>query len=125
MRSKAFSPAAQKLAGISCASLVAVSTLALPSAYSAQVYNKDGVSFDIFGSIQTSLHFDSDTYKDIAHQENDSNSIYASGELGISGRSNITHGLDGIMMAMWEATSNADGSSPGRSCLYSLHVCRP
>ena len=112
MRSKAFSPAAQKLAGISCASLVAVSTLALPSAYSAQVYNKDGVSFDIFGSIQAA-YVDSDTYKDIAHQENDNNSIYASGELGISGRSNITHGLDGIMMAMWEATSNADGSSPG------------
>lgn len=112
LRTKAFAPAVKKIAGISCASMVAISSLTLSSAYSAQVYNKDGVSFDIFGSIQAA-YVDSDTYKDIAHRDHDNNTIYASGELGISGRSKITDGLDGIMMAMWEATSNGDGLDGG------------
>ncbi len=113
----------KQLVGTCCVSAFALSALVSSSAYSAQVYNKDGVSLDIFGSIQA-VYADRDMYQDLAESDVGTNTLYVSGELGLSGRSEISHGLDAIMMALWEADSegasanNTDGDLGNTRYMY-------
>lgn len=103
-------PTLKQAVGTCCLSAIALSALACSSAYSAQVYNSNGVSLDIFGSVQA-VYADRDMYQDLAERDVGTNSLYVAGELGLSGRSEITHGVDAIMMAMWEADSEGASSS--------------
>lgn len=78
----------------------------------ATIYDKDGTSFSVFGSISATLangkgyYALSEANYDAAHDANNKATIYSKAEIGLAGRSTIVHGADAIMMALWETQLN-------------------
>ncbi len=60
-------PTLKQAVGTCCVSAIALSALACLSANAAQVYNSNGVSLDIFGSVQA-VYADRDMYQDLAEE---------------------------------------------------------
>lgn len=84
------------------------------SALAAQIYNKDGSEFSVFGRVQAAFVNDA-AYQEMARDTQSSDhTLYASARLGLAGRTALAHGLDAIMMAEWESSGyneqeNQDG----------------
>lgn len=100
------------LVGLSTLS-IAVSMAIMSNAQAARVYDRDGVSLDVFGKVRAAF-VNKEQYRDIADQDkaSDGNSLYGMAQFGIAGRSTITTGADAIAMALWETTNNDDVSRP-------------
>ncbi len=98
------------------AALLATSLWALsaPSAYSARVYDQNGVSIDLYGKVQAA-YVDEYTYEDLSGSSSPEDSLYSSMRLGLGLRSPITTGLDGIALAEWDTSrkANSKGDNEG------------
>lgn len=74
----------------------------MSTAQAARIYEQDGNSFDIFGSVKA-VFGNEHALSQISHdQSQDASTLYPMAKLGIAGRTSISNGLDGIMMAQWE-----------------------
>lgn len=80
----------------------------LSIAQGARLYDHEGTFFDLFGNIRA-MYVNKHAYQDIANYDSKDNGIYASARIGLSGRSNITTGLDAIMMAQWDTQCDEQG----------------
>lgn len=86
------------------------------TAQAARIFEQDGTSFDLFGSVKATLG-NEHAISQIAHDENqDNTALYPMAKLGIAGRTSFGTGVDGIMMAQWE-TSRHEGSGDETSAL--------
>ncbi len=88
--------------------LSTLSTAALLCAFSLQalsatLYERDGTYFDVFGTIEAGYlgkyGANPDRYY---HTDGNNNSVYAAMTLGLSARTRLTEGLDGIAMVQWD-----------------------
>lgn len=94
-----------------------LSALLLTSAQAARVYDKDGTNFDIFGSVKATFGNDH-ALSQISHDPSqDDTTIYPLAKLGIAGRSEISHGLDAVMMAQWESYKDSSNDSSDNNIL--------
>lgn len=97
-----------KAAG-ACAGILMSTGFLFSTAQAARVYEQEGTSFDIFGSIQASIG-NEHAISQIAHDEfQDSTALYPRAKLGIAGRTSLGTGVDGIMMAQWETVRDHEG----------------
>lgn len=85
-------------------------SILLSTAQAARVFDQEGTSLDIFGSIQVTAG-NEHAIAQISHDPQlDNTTLYPKATFGIAGRSALSHGFDGIMMAQWESTRNNEGS---------------
>lgn len=80
--------------------------LSTPEAQAALLYDQNGSQFSVFGQVQAAF-VNEYAYQDMAYTtDNSDNNIYARARIGLAGRTQITNGLDAIMMAQWNTSSS-------------------
>lgn len=92
------------------------------AATAALVYNQDGEELSVFGRVQAAFVNDA-AYQEMSRDSHSSkDSIYTSARLGLAGRSQITEGLDAIMMAEWETSGYEEQSSHSGSLNHARYL---
>ena len=80
--------------------------LAMPTLLQAvTVYDQNGTSLALFGKIQAVMANDA-AYQDLTFEKVDKAQLYPNVRFGLSGRTELTTGLDGIMLAEWDSNES-------------------
>lgn len=92
-------------------SLFVLIAIASCASKAASVYDKDGTSFDIFGSIDATFLNDhaSRSVSAFNGKKNDDNALLTRVKLGIAGRTNISDSLSAIGYSQWDMPTGNHG----------------